>query len=166
MYILTTLSKGPVTGYGIMQRIEDRTEGAWRPGPGTIYPLLKCLVSEKLVTPSHKESKTSRVSYTMTPAGERELVAMRTEMGSFGRKDRVIVQLASDLIPSRILVPVLLNRARDGGEFLRAKIAELPEPDRTAAFRELGTITENQLDWIRSNRQPKGTVRSPRRRIR
>jgi hypothetical protein len=76
------------------------------------------------------------------------------------------VRLASDLMPSRILVPVLLNRARDGAEFLRTKIAELPEPDRTAALRELGTMTENELDWIRSNLGPRITARSPRKRIR
>jgi DNA-binding PadR family transcriptional regulator len=166
VYILATLSKGPATGYEIMQRIEERTEGAWRPGPGTIYPLLKSLVREKLVTPSHKESKTSRVSYTITPSGERELKSMRAEMSSFGRKERVTVRLASDLMPSRILVPVLLNRVRDGAEFLRAKIAELPEPDRTAALRELGTMTENQLDWIRSSLGPRMTASSSRKRIR
>jgi DNA-binding PadR family transcriptional regulator len=166
VYILTTLSRGPATGYEIMQRIEERTEGAWRPGPGTVYPLLKSLVREKLVNPSQKTSKTSRVSYTITSSGEDELAAMRAERASFGGKERVIMRLASDLVPSRTLVPVLLNRARDSAEFLRSKIAELPEPDRTAALRELGTITENQLDWVRSNLEPRRTIQTRRKPIR
>jgi len=166
LYILATLSRGPVTGYEIMQGIEERTEGAWRPGSGTIYPLLKSLVQEKLVSASHKDSRTSRILYTITSAGESRLYVMRTEMGSFGRKERVLMRLASDLMPARTLVPVLLNRARDGAEFLRSKIAELPEPDRTAALRDLGTMTENQLDWVRSNLRPQKTVLARRKSIR
>ncbi len=60
----------------------------------------------------------------MTQSGEREFLAMRSEMTSFGRKERVIMRLASDLMPGRTLVPVLLNRARDSAEFLRSKIEE------------------------------------------
>lgn len=154
MYILTTLSRGPATGYEIMQRIEEKTEGAWRPGPGTIYPLLKTLVREKLVTPSQKTpraSRTTRVSYTITPAAKRELEAMHAGMASFGRKERLIMRLVSDLMPNITFVPVLLHRARDSAEFLRTAIAELPEPERTSALRELGSLAENQLDWVRSS---------------
>jgi DNA-binding PadR family transcriptional regulator len=131
-----------------------------------VYPLLKSLVQEKLASASQRTSKTSRVSYAITPLGESELDAMRAEMASFGGKERVIMRLASDLVPSQTLVPVLLNRARESAEFLRSKIAELPEPDRTAALRELGTMTENQLDWVRSNLEPRRTIQRRRKPIR
>ncbi|MDG6938393.1 MAG: PadR family transcriptional regulator, partial [Nitrososphaerota archaeon] len=49
LYIMTLLSRGPETGYSIIQKIDERTEGAWRPGPGTMYPTLKGLVSDGLV---------------------------------------------------------------------------------------------------------------------
>jgi len=166
VYILATLSRRPSTGYEIMQGIEERTEGAWRPGPGTIYPLLKSLVRERLVSATQKAKKTSKVSYTVSPAGEAELAEMRAEMASFGRKERVIMRLASDLVPSRTLVPVLLNRLRDSAEFLRSKIEELSEPDRTASLRELGAITENQLDWVRSSLQSRKIGRTPRKESR
>jgi DNA-binding PadR family transcriptional regulator len=166
IYILTVISRAPITGYELMQRIEEKTEGAWRPGPGTIYPLLKSLVRERLVSSSQKASRTSRVSYTITTTGERALSTMRAEMSSFGRKERVVMRLVSDLVPNTMLVPMLLNRARDGAEFLRARIVELPEPDRTAALRELRTLTENQLDWIRSNLEPKRAIATRRKRIR
>ena len=166
VYILALLSRGPVNGYGIMQGIEERTEGAWRPGPGTIYPLLKSLAKENLVQATDKLTKTSRVSYTITPLGTAELDAMRAEMASFGRKERVIMRLASDLMPGQTLVPILLNRARDSSEFIRSKIAELPDPDRTAALRELSTITENQWDWVRSKLEPQRPAKTLRKPIR
>lgn len=148
-----------------MQRIDEKTEGAWRPGPGTIYPLLKSLVREKLVT-SRKTGKTPSVLYTITPSGRRELESMHAGMASFGRKERVIMRLVSDLMSNAAFVPILLTRAREGAEFLRSRVAELPEPDRTSALRELESITENQLDWIRSNLEPRGTIRSRRKPLR
>jgi DNA-binding PadR family transcriptional regulator len=166
IYILTTLSRGPSTGYEIMQRIEEKTEGAWRPGPGTIYPLLKSLVLEKLVTAPGKKSKTSRVTYTITFAGRREVEAMHAGMASFGRKERVMIGLVSDLMPNTALVPILLNRAREGSEFLHSRIAELPEPERTHALRELRSIAENQIDLIKSVLEPSvraGAQRKPTR---
>lgn len=39
----------PMNGYAIMKAIADRTEGAWRPSPGSIYPTLQQLVDEGLV---------------------------------------------------------------------------------------------------------------------
>lgn len=166
VYTLAALSHGPVTGYEIMQRIEEKTEGAWRPGPGTIYPLLKTLVKENLVNPSRKLARTSRVSYTLTRAGVRELSAMRAGMGSFGRREKVMMRLVSDLVPSTMLVPLLLNRVREGAEFLRSRILELPEPDKTAAFRELATITQNQLDLLRPSLEGKSMALPRRKPIR
>ncbi len=166
VYILTTLSRTPMTGYDIMQRIEEKTEGAWRPGPGTVYPLLKSLVREKLVTPSQRSTRTSRISYTITEAGRSELAAMRAEMTSFGGKERAMMRLVSDLMEGKTLVPLILNRSRDGAEFLRLKISELPEPDRTAALRDLRTITENQMDWINANLDERPALRARSKTIR
>ncbi|HLQ21553.1 MAG TPA: PadR family transcriptional regulator, partial [Nitrososphaerales archaeon] len=40
-YVLSLLSRRPEAGYSIMRTIEETTDGAWRPGPGTVYPLLR-----------------------------------------------------------------------------------------------------------------------------
>lgn len=162
MYILASLSKERSTGYDIMQRIEERTEGGWRPGPGTVYPLLKALVKERLLSALPKSSKSAKVVYSITKAGEDELSAMRSRMTSLGRKERVFMRLALELVPTESLAELLLSRAREGSEFLRSVISGLPEPDRTAALREFGTIAENQLDWVRSNLGE--GVHHPRRR--
>jgi DNA-binding PadR family transcriptional regulator len=166
VYILTALARGPTTGYEIMQRIDEKTDGAWRPGPGTIYPLLKAMARDKLVTPSKKTFRTSRVVYTMTPAARRELESMYSGMASYGRKERVIMRLVADMMPNANLVPILLNRSRDGAEFLRERIAELPEEERMSALRELRSMTENQLDWIRASLERSGPMRVKQKRIR
>src|SRR5450759_5826977 len=36
--VLQLLGEEPMHGYQLMQRITERSEGAWRPSPGTVYP--------------------------------------------------------------------------------------------------------------------------------
>jgi DNA-binding PadR family transcriptional regulator len=43
------LEEEPRNGYGLMQEIEQRSEGAWRPSPGSVYPALQQLEDEGLV---------------------------------------------------------------------------------------------------------------------
>jgi Transcriptional regulator PadR-like family len=47
--ILVLLDEEPRNGYGIMQEIEERSAGAWRPSPGSVYPVLQQLEDEGLV---------------------------------------------------------------------------------------------------------------------
>ena len=162
MYVLATLTHGPITGYQIMQNIEESTDGAWRPGPGTIYPLMKSLVDERLVRPSHGTGKAATVSYSITEAGEGELAEMRRAMVSFGRKEQFIMRLVSDLMPAESLVSILLNRSRDGADFLRCKIAELPAPAKIEALREVELISESQLGWARSELTKSGPLKGRR----
>jgi DNA-binding PadR family transcriptional regulator len=148
MYILAVLSKAPATGYDVMQSIEERTEGAWRPGPGTIYPLLKELMREGLLKTGPRRPGSARVVYSVTPSGGAELGFMRAKMASFGGRDRGFMRLVLDLVPIETLVPMLLSRARDGSGFLKSAIESMPEPDRTASLRELEALAQNLLDWV------------------
>lgn len=142
-----------------MQTIEEKTDGSWRPGPGTVYPLLKSLVREGLVKASEKTSRTSRVSYSITRPGERELEEMRKAIASFGRKERVMMRLVVDLLPPAALVQILLGRAREGVEILRSKVMDLPDPERTAALKELVLLSEAQLEWAKGNVAAKAGLR-------
>ena len=47
--ILALLQEGPRNGYQIMSEIEERSDGAWRPSPGAVYPALSQLADEGLI---------------------------------------------------------------------------------------------------------------------
>jgi DNA-binding PadR family transcriptional regulator len=47
--ILSLLSEKPLNGYQIMQELEQRSRGSWRPSPGAVYPALQLLEDEGLV---------------------------------------------------------------------------------------------------------------------
>ncbi|HUC59512.1 MAG TPA: PadR family transcriptional regulator [Streptosporangiaceae bacterium] len=64
--ILALLSEGPRTGYQIMSDIKERSDGAWRPSPGAVYPALAQLADEGLI---EGEESGGRRTYTLTQAG-------------------------------------------------------------------------------------------------
>src|SRR5439155_263501 len=46
---LLLLAEEPRNGYQIMQEVEERSEGVWRPSPGSVYPALAQLEDEGLI---------------------------------------------------------------------------------------------------------------------
>jgi DNA-binding PadR family transcriptional regulator len=64
--ILVALAEEPMHGYQIIQAIEARTRGMWKPSPGSIYPTLQLLADEGLVT---AEQVGERKVYSLTDAG-------------------------------------------------------------------------------------------------
>lgn len=59
--VLSLLTDGPANGYGLMRRIAERTEGAWTPSPGSVYPTLAQLVDEGLISATSAEKGTDFV---------------------------------------------------------------------------------------------------------
>ena len=59
-------------GYQLMQAIAERTNGAWRPSPGAIYPTIAQLEDEGLVTIT---PDAGRKLVTLTEAGREYLKA-------------------------------------------------------------------------------------------
>ncbi len=68
--VLVLLGEEPRNGYALMQEIEARSEGAWRPSPGSIYPALALMEDEGLIKPvgSGDERK-----YELTDEGRKRL---------------------------------------------------------------------------------------------
>jgi DNA-binding PadR family transcriptional regulator len=64
--ILALLAEQPMHGYQIIREIGERSEGAWSPSPGSVYPTLQQLTDEELVRSSEQDGK--RV-YELTDEG-------------------------------------------------------------------------------------------------
>jgi DNA-binding PadR family transcriptional regulator len=65
--ILSALQSGPMHGYQVIQELESRTRGRWRPSAGSVYPTLQLLEDEGLVT---SEEVDGRKTYSLTDAGK------------------------------------------------------------------------------------------------
>jgi DNA-binding PadR family transcriptional regulator len=75
--ILDAISAQPRHGYEVMQVIEERSGGAYRPSPGVVYPTLQML--EELGHAEVNQDRGRKV-YTITDAGRKELEEHRDEV--------------------------------------------------------------------------------------
>ena len=64
--ILSLLAEAPATGYALIKGIAERTDQAWRPSPGSVYPTLQQLVDEGLV---RQQGEGGRTDYELTDEG-------------------------------------------------------------------------------------------------
>jgi len=76
--VLLVLADEPMHGYQIMQRLEERSGGAWRPSPGSVYPTLQLLEDQGLI--KGEESEGRRV-FSLTDAGREEAGKLRERVG-------------------------------------------------------------------------------------
>jgi DNA-binding PadR family transcriptional regulator len=76
LYIMHSLSQSPKSGYDLLKEIEEKTEGAWVPSKGALYPLLKQLEEEGLIRIFETEKRSKQV-YELTESGEEALRAHR-----------------------------------------------------------------------------------------
>jgi len=67
--ILALLLERPMHGYEMIQELESRTGGIWRPSPGSVYPTLQLLEDEGLI---EAQATGGRKSYQLTDAGRAE----------------------------------------------------------------------------------------------
>jgi DNA-binding PadR family transcriptional regulator len=74
--ILVALADEPMHGYQVIQAIEARTKGAWKPSPGSIYPTLQLLADEGLASSAQVGE---RKVYSLTEAGERAAAELTSE---------------------------------------------------------------------------------------
>jgi DNA-binding PadR family transcriptional regulator len=66
--VLALLAEKPMHGYQIIQEIEDRSEGAWKPSPGSVYPTLQLLADEGII---EAEESNGRKTYSLTDEGRK-----------------------------------------------------------------------------------------------
>lgn len=67
--IVCLLADGPLNGYQIIQELEQRTQGRWRPSPGAVYPALSQLEDEGVIEAVDSDG---RKAFGLTESGRAE----------------------------------------------------------------------------------------------
>lgn len=76
--ILLLLADQPMHGYQLMQAMSERTNGAWRPSPGAVYPTIDQLEDEGLAT---IQQEGGRRLVTLTADGRATLAEHGDQLG-------------------------------------------------------------------------------------
>jgi DNA-binding PadR family transcriptional regulator len=155
-YVLHKISKGPTHGYEIAQDIEEKTEGAWRPAPGSIYPMLKKLVSQGLIKArktTKRASETEQRIYEITPEGltylkeGKEMFANASHRWSFMR--RIFLELIEPKDASRFLLDGSRDYFEGSREIVDSKLTSLPSSEIESILKEYALNLERQLEWTK-----------------
>lgn len=74
--VLRLLAEQAMHGYQVITELSERSGGAWRPSPGSVYPTLQQLEDEGLVTASEQGG---RRTYVLTDAGRAEAASIAAQ---------------------------------------------------------------------------------------
>jgi DNA-binding PadR family transcriptional regulator len=86
--VLALLAEKPMHGYEMIQELDKRTGGLWRPSPGSVYPTLQLLEDEGLIT---SDQSGGRKQFTLTESGQEAAAkhAEKAPWSAFADEDAV-----------------------------------------------------------------------------
>ena len=151
-YILHKIAQKPIHGYEIIQDIDSKTEGAWRPGAGSLYPILKKLVSGGLIKaePEPSAEATRRV-YQITPKGVESLAHAKEMFANFQQRFGSLRRLFIDLIDPENLATFFVDGSNRqfqmAQEMLESKQDKIPPSDLEYILKEYMLNLERQMNW-------------------
>jgi DNA-binding PadR family transcriptional regulator len=133
--LLRLLAEQPANGYQLMQTIEERSEGRWRPSPGSVYPTLAQLEDEGLIRSA--EADGSR-RFEITDAGRQHLEGRVDEPEPWKPADEEGENAITELAPLVIGIgKAAWQVATVGDEAQRARAIEVLAETRRALYRIL-----------------------------
>jgi DNA-binding PadR family transcriptional regulator len=118
LVLLKLIADKPRHGYDLIRAIEERTNGAYAPSPGIVYPTLTLLSDMGLI--SEQLTEGARKQFAVTPDGSAHLADNAAEVAAmFARLDALAAQRdRTDSVPVRRamhnLKSVLISRLGEG----------------------------------------------------
>jgi len=137
--LLRLLAEEPRNGYQLMQAIEERSRGLWRPSPGSVYPTLAQLEDEGLIRSA--ETAGGR-TFEITPAGRDHLDQRAGEDDPWAPAAEGAEHPLSELGPLVIQIgKAAFQVASAGNRAQRERAAALLQETRRALYRILAEDT-------------------------
>ncbi len=133
--LLLLLAEEPRNGYQLMQTIEERSDGRWRPSPGSVYPTLAQLEDEALIRSTESEGAKH---FELTDAGREHLESRPEEPAPWDPTDEEGAGSARDMKPLvAAIAAAAMQVAVAGDDAQRARAVELMAETRRALYRVL-----------------------------
>jgi DNA-binding PadR family transcriptional regulator len=153
--LLRQIGEKPSHGYDILRTIEEKTNGSWRPGAGSIYPILKELVSERLIKAGNVPiSATSQRVYEITPVGKEFLNKSGDTLLKAGRNWEAMRSIWVELADPKDVGSIFPHMSTGQMEFVRqlvdAKKNKMRKNEVRRMLKEYLINLERQIDWTKS----------------
>ncbi|ONI71234.1 hypothetical protein ALI144C_47945 [Actinosynnema sp. ALI-1.44] len=134
--VLALLAERPMHGYEIIQEINTRSGGYWRPSPGSVYPTLQLLTDQGLL--SVEEGAGSKRQFSLTDEGRTEAEQVDTPPWE---------QVADEVDPQEVELRTALHQlmsaavqvSQAGTETQKTRAIETLNETRRAIYAILGS---------------------------
>ncbi len=145
------IGKQPCYGYEILQDIDSKTSGAWRPGAGSVYPILKKLVGNGYIKADEGPKGADRKVYSITPKGVESLREDEKMFLNSGQKWMAMRNLFIELIQPEHITRFMSEGTKGQFEFTQdvvtSKMNVIPPKEREYILKEYVLSLERQLEW-------------------
>jgi len=108
---LQLLSESSLSGAELQDQIRRSSAGVWKPGPGSIYFMIRELREDDMIVELPGGSGTTR-RYVISNKGKAELVKKKTEVGKEVRKQLEILAYYCKLVGDSKLSASISNLAK------------------------------------------------------
>ena len=133
--LLRLLAEEPRNGYQLIQAIEERSEGLWRPSPGSVYPTLAQLEDEGLIRSVEADGARR---FEITDAGREQLAGRAGEPDPWESSDDDGDNPLSELAPLVIQIGKATFQVASVGDRAQCdKARALLQDTRRALYRIL-----------------------------
>ncbi len=168
-YALLSIARRPMRGYDLIREIEFKTEGAWRPGPGAVYPVLQKLAKEGYISGRKKTGDgPTQVLYEITPAGVRRIAGAKKMMLSSTERLGLMSSLFVDLMDPDDLVRFVLSSLEAHIQFVHTVVESdktgVSDEDKLFILRQYRLNLERELARAESSIEEMDGGRRPQKR--
>ncbi len=138
--LLLLLAEEPSNGYQLMQTLEERSDGHWRPSPGSVYPALAQLEDEGFVRTVQGESGRT---YEITDAGREHIAGRGDQRPPWEPEEETGESVLAFRKAIVTTAKAAWQVAQDGDEQQLAKATELLNDARRGLYRLLAGDDES-----------------------
>lgn len=147
-YALYLLNEKPMTGKGIMEEAERRSEGAWRPSPGLIYPLLGRLLRDGLIE-ENDEGK-----FAITPEGVDALERHSKLQSQLEEQLSLVMKLGLSMFTAgKMLAEESLDRILNVTETMKERISDGSTELQERFYTKYKVFLESELEKLEASRR-------------
>lgn len=151
-YALHLISERPMTGKQIIKEAERRSEGAWSPSPGLIYPLLGRLLRDELI----EEGDEGR--FVITDKGLKALEQRMRFQKQLEQQFRLVTKLGLSMFTAgRLLAEESMDRILNVTTIVKERVSRGSAEIQGRFYENYKAFLRNELEKLerRENNVPK-----------
>ena len=138
--ILSLLRKNELTGTEIMDILEERSDGHWKPSPGSIYPMLESLRQDELIEVVSEVGRSKK--YRISELGVDHFKKMAKRKGDLDHKTRLSRVLWLHLLSPSDRMHFHMSGIRVATEFIEESINDLSPSEQKKVRQRLKKLAD------------------------